>query len=774
MKSLIVYGSSDDGFIQGSSTDPSTARSTSAAHIDTGEYIYVGHAIISAGGPSNYLVNRGFLKFDTSVIPANSIITAARLRLVASEWATTTPLTVHVVEQDWGALDLSQAIDRETAYDDCLAGVDFVNFHTFEGSQVYRPPGGWIRYSDPLNIEWIDPEGYTYYSLRTHLDYAGDPATHDMVTILSAESSLQTFHPALIIDYIELPADPVTDRLYYYLYVDWEGTGTVDSWQDEAGRVTKFVLDRGKERTIGSPGSGFQPPNIGRAILTLDNFDGRYDPWNKHTPLYHKEQMEVSGSGGGADGIYDFVDITNGKPNYYRSDPASGWLYWDVGGAQPFWFLIGSSGSYRSYDDVYTPDLAQTWETFGAPLPPVPTVVFTGEGHGLIKPGRRVNFAVYYNGTYYNLMTGYLADLRPVGYRQETTMIIEDGAGWLAARPPDIPLRAVSDAGDAISAVLDDMGYPFERDIDPGVDALAYYWTSGASGLTEIHKLANSDLGRFCVSADGTARFRNRHNSEEVRHTLTEDQIGKDIFIPMPWDYTRSVVDVYTYPRILGAADCTLWTLRDPPTISDGDTLTLWGEYTYDDQRVPATGVYIHSYQPSADLDVTLTAFSRDAKLDIVNESGSSQILTELIIKGQPIYSPDKIRIREQDDPITGLPAVFVMDYEWLTNINTAVSFAQVLLAFLSDAKQYPEILIYNRPAVACAIDLEERLRLLLDTFEIDMTFFVHKISHRSGSSPQELITHIKLYPMLQDIGEDTFVLDSATQGVLDENKLGY
>lgn len=680
MKSVTIYGSTDDGYIYGSSTDYSVARSTSVGSQNTSESLLVGQIELIGGPGGGFTIYRSFLKFDTSVVPNNSVITGARLRMAAKEWQSTTPHTIHVVEQNWGSLNIwGSTDDRETAYDACLAGANYVNLHTFEGGLTHRPPNASLVYSEPLNTTWLDPEGYTYYSLRSHLDYENEETSSDIVIFYSAEGTLEGYRPALIVDYIELPAEPEQNRLYYFLYVDWGGDGGVDSWQDEAGRVSKFTLDRGKDRTIGSPGSGFQPPNIGRTVLTLDNFDGRYDPWN-------------------ADG------------------------------------------------DLY----------------------------GLIQPGRRVNFAAYYNGTFYNLMTGYLADLRPVGYKNKATMIVEDGAGWLASRPPDIPLRAVSDAGDAIKAVLDDMGYPFNRDIESGIDTLNYYWTSGASGLKEIHKLANSDMGRFSVSADGTAHFRNRHNSEEIRHTLTESLIGKDIFIPTPWDYMRSVVDVYTYPRILGSTDSTLWTLRDTPLISDGDTLTLWGEYTYENQRVPATGVYVHSYQPAADLDVAITAFSRDVKIEITNESGSAQTLTELIIKGQPIYSPDKIRVREQTVDVASQPATFVMDYEWLTNINTAVSLAKVLLAFLSDAKQYPEVWIYNRPGIALAIDLEERLRLLMDTFEVDKTYFVNKISHRSGGSMQELISTIKLYPMLQDIGEDTLILDSLTQGVLDVNKLGY
>jgi hypothetical protein len=288
----------------------------------------------------------------------------------------------------------------------------------------------------------------------------------------------------------------------------------------------------------------------------------------------------------------------------------------------------------------------------------------------------------------------------------------------------------------AINAILDDMQYPFGRHVEAGVNGLSYYWTSGANGLSEIHMLANSDLGRFCVDADSVARFRNRWNADAVAHTITEDQLGRNIYIPMPWDYSRSVVDAWTYPRQIGSTDSTLFTLRTEPTISPGDTLTLWAHYKYLEQDVPAADVYLHSWQPTtafATTDIVVTTFSRDAKVEITNETAGSEIVTELILKGTPIYSPDAAKVQESADAVGGLPATFVFDYPWVTNINTAKTFAEVLLAYLNDPKEYPEITIYNRPQLGFAIDLEERLRLILDTFDIDETFFVNKISHKSG-----------------------------------------
>jgi len=470
--------------------------------------------------------------------------------------------------------------------------------------------------------------------------------------------------------------------LTYTLDVDWDGDGTLDG-VNEATRMYKFTVDRGRDRTIGSPGSGFEKPNVGKMIIELDNHDGRYDPWNSGGALY-----------------------------------------------------------------------------------------------GNIRPGRKCLLSFEQSGSTdsYPLFTGFISDIRPYGYKERANLIAEDGAGWLNSRYPNIALMPLTDVGGAIDAILTDLSYPYSTNIDKGIETIPYYWTTGANALSEIHKLANSDLGRFCVEADGTARFRNRHSSESVENTITEDLIGKNIYIPMPWDYSRSIVDIYIYPRIVGSSDSTLWTLRDEFTVSAGNTQEIWCQYTYENQVVPADDVYISSWQPTtafATTDIDLTAFSQDAKVNITNTTAGAETLTELIIKGTPIYSPDKSKITASSTDLN-IPAVFVFDYPWLANVNTATSYASLLLNYLSDTKVYPEIWIYNRPDIIRTIDIEQRLRLVLDTFDIDQTFFVNKISFESGASAQELITKIKLHPMLQDVDDDVFILDSVTNGILDTNKLGF
>ena len=67
--------------------------------------------------------------------------------------------------------------------------------------------------------------------------------------------------------------------------VDWDDDGSF-SGDNEADYMTRFSINRGRERLIGGPGRGFEPYKIGRVIVTLENESGRYNPWNTGGELY--------------------------------------------------------------------------------------------------------------------------------------------------------------------------------------------------------------------------------------------------------------------------------------------------------------------------------------------------------------------------------------------------------------------------------------------------------------------------------------------------------
>jgi len=79
------------------------------------------------------------------------------------------------------------------------------------------------------------------------------------------------------------------DNVIWLIEVDWNNDGTYDGG-NEASWAISLETTRGREYFIKTDSSGkadgFEPIRTGKARITLDNLDGRYDPYNTSSDLY--------------------------------------------------------------------------------------------------------------------------------------------------------------------------------------------------------------------------------------------------------------------------------------------------------------------------------------------------------------------------------------------------------------------------------------------------------------------------------------------------------
>lgn len=79
--------------------------------------------------------------------------------------------------------------------------------------------------------------------------------------------------------------DPDDDRLLWLFQVDWDGDGTLDA-DNESPLITNASIDRGRDYLLNAASTGFEPVRPGKMVLTLENKDNRFDPYNTASPLY--------------------------------------------------------------------------------------------------------------------------------------------------------------------------------------------------------------------------------------------------------------------------------------------------------------------------------------------------------------------------------------------------------------------------------------------------------------------------------------------------------
>ena len=86
--------------------------------------------------------------------------------------------------------------------------------------------------------------------------------------------------------------------LTWTVNIKWDGTNNVN----EASRLQALRVTRGRKAALKSGGGGFEAQGIGEAVLTLDNSDGRFDPFNSSSALYPNvapgKQVQITVSDG--------------------------------------------------------------------------------------------------------------------------------------------------------------------------------------------------------------------------------------------------------------------------------------------------------------------------------------------------------------------------------------------------------------------------------------------------------------------------------------------
>jgi hypothetical protein len=184
-------GDAADGYVQGYSVTYATARSTSTYYTAAGTTFNVGQW-------TNFLVNRGFLKFDTSTIGAGSTVTQVNLQLVCTGDNSVADFDLQIVKYSWAGEDALSDGNREAAFDGCLAAT--LDDH------IWRNTSGMsanIPYtSDVLATDWVQIETPTYYGLRSSEDSANSqPSQGENLYLASASHATAAYRPVLIVAY---------------------------------------------------------------------------------------------------------------------------------------------------------------------------------------------------------------------------------------------------------------------------------------------------------------------------------------------------------------------------------------------------------------------------------------------------------------------------------------------------------------------------------------------------------------------------------------------
>jgi hypothetical protein len=393
----------------------------------------------------------------------------------------------------------------------------------------------------------------------------------------------------------------------------------------------------------------------------------------------------------------------------------------------------------------------------------------TGPLYGKLEKSQRMYVVVKdeATGTVYPVFYGRIDDIRPnYGTPPTVTLTASDGIKLLSkvnVRGSAVEISKQYDT--AIADILTAAGWTDGTDINTSSsDSMAYFWADGTSAYNQIADLNDAVLGNFWIAPDGKATFRPRIINDSAVITFVDRDALFDwkIRTPSPRDTIKNRVRVYARTRKLNAG-AELWRLAGTPSISAGASLEIWADFNINGEPVPASSITALAATTdytmntaedesgtnlTASFSIVKTDFATSAKLVITNNSASSGYVTLLKIRGTGL-TPDAYTYVETTDPAsieTFGEREFVVQTNWLQDVNNASDQATVIKTLLANPRRYPQFLVRGKPAKQFALDLADLATLNFTTLNYGADLRVGYIEHNVLSNTSGNICDTQFY----------------------------
>lgn len=373
--------------------------------------------------------------------------------------------------------------------------------------------------------------------------------------------------------------------------------------------------------------------------------------------------------------------------------------------------------------------------------------------------------------TVYPVMRGVVTGINPSGYgsRPQVDFTISDGLAYLRNTYSRVAMQIDITVDQAIRLTLVGAKYNWGMNLDATLEAIKYWWSSGNTlAMSEIESLATSFLGYFFADRENKARFISRGTVYGVVKTLEQYELLKDVGNPQPYDIHRNIVRLKVHPRKAASSGMIFQLQGEVPSIPAGQTLIMFGDYSYNGNSVPAINVItpvattdyvLNSQSNGLGSDLTSSAtlrfydFGNTFKMALANGSASTAYVTLFKVRGDAVYETDTADITYPNDVDTVIqPRELFVDLVWQQDINVARDIADVQGAFWATLHPTPVVKIDTRPELQFGLELFDVVEVNLAKIGLSYaTYRVGGIEHATYGSDncQNVITTLWLEPYI-------------------------
>ena len=523
------------------------------------------------------------------------------------------------------------------------------------------------------------------------------------------------------------------------LEVDWNDDGTYDA-VNEAVNLVGLRVRRGRDFFIKAEGKGFERFAVGTATLTLKNLEGRYSALNAASPLYpnvkpgHYARIQVHDGttlrnvlAGRIADIRPTGDVLNPRVQMVLED---GWtwlkertasiavqqtigtaaaigLVLDDAEWPTIWGrdLIGSADTIRYWwadqrqADEEIQDLAES---------ELGLFTIAADGKARFRGRHSMDDLV---------LTVHQVDLeREVGLPQPWEVL--RGTVKIFVHP------RVREAAGEIWRLQDEVFIPAGESF-----TLFAPFSYNNVDVPALGVLAPRPYTDYLVNASPGGGGGDLTLSPTIRTSAADNG-----WLGIAWSpelgLFAAVANSGVGNRVMTSPDGINWTIRTSAADNDWHSIA-WSPELGLFAAVAFTGVG-NRVMTSPDFFVAPTVFGKTVKLAIANRGNAGGYTGSptsfLRIRGDALTATNPTIL--EATAAADVRSVFEHDLPWQQNTNTGWDLVNLMAMLLSGSQLYPMVSLVGKPQLQFAVDLLDRIRLVLPDYGIDDEFRLGMVEH--------------------------------------------
>lgn len=411
-----------------------------------------------------------------------------------------------------------------------------------------------------------------------------------------------------------------------------------------------------------------------------------------------------------------------------------------------------------------------------------------------IKLNKPIRVQATHSGSTYNIFNGFIDsyDYSPDLSNREVVISASDRIKDFQKRTIDTTVVTSYNVSSLFTDILSASAVSSaDRAIDAMTENVPFAWYQTVRPIEAINKLVELGYYRSYIGVDGKVNIKNRYWG--IGGTVIASYVSSfhGIGYSLDESFLSNHTNVGGTPRkIASSVQSVAWILTTP-TIQASSGIGFW--LTYNDPLNNESGTPCTSMvTPINSLDyksnagstggadststtsTTVTFFGASAVCSVFNGSSNLIYLTRYVLRGTPIQRQNEISFQTDDTSSQNVYGRY--DLSISNDLIGEQSYARDYSTFLRDERKEPRPVanfeLKNSFPDVLARELGDLVWLVESNAGINGNWIIREVNHEI--TMERGLEHTASYTAEKWVDRGWLILDSATQGILGTNKVGF